>query len=140
MSPPPTPPRRTPHFGDLTVMSLLISSLVLLVAYIAIRPRFSHGRLLVDQLHDLTAEEVSLLPEGTIPVVLGRGLGENNRGFKIQADAVYFRKAGKFDAMCGQHCFVGGHHMLARRKGRLHRLCGDPAVPAYQFYKYINVI
>lgn len=94
MSPPPTPPRRTPHFGDLTVMSLLISSLVLLVAYIAIRPRFSHGRLLVDQLHDLTAEEVSLLPEGTIPVVLGRGLGENNRGFKIQLLRLVMQRSG----------------------------------------------
>lgn len=99
MSPPPSPPQpsppqRSPHFGDRTVLSLLISALVLLVALIAMRPRFSQGRLLVDQLHDLTAEEVSLLPEGTIPVVLGRAGGETNTNFKIQLLRLVMQRSG----------------------------------------------
>lgn len=94
MSPQPSLPKRSAHFGDRTVMSLLISSLVLLVAFIAMRPRFSQGRLLVDQLHDLTAEEVSLLPEGTIPVVLGRGIGDSNNSFKIQLLRLVMQRSG----------------------------------------------
>ena len=94
MSPPPSDPRRSANFGDMTVMSLLISSLILLTAYIAFRPRFSEGRLLIDQLNDLTAEEVSALPEGTLPVVLGRGLGDSNRSFKIQLLRLVMQRSG----------------------------------------------
>ena len=94
MSPPPSDPRRSAHFGDMTVMSLLISSLILLTSYIAFRPRFSEGRLLIDQLNDLTAEEVSALPEGTLPVVLGRGLGDSNRSFKIQLLRLVMQRSG----------------------------------------------
>lgn len=84
----------SPHFGDITVISLLISVLVLLIAYIAIRPRFFHGRLSVDHLSDLTAEEVSLLPAGTLPVVLGRGLADNKDSFKIQLLRLVMQRSG----------------------------------------------
>ena len=95
MTPPPASTTKgSPHFGDITVISLLISVLVLLIAYIAIRPRFSQGRLSVDQLNDLTAEEVSLLPAGTLPVVLGRGLADNKDSFKIQLLRLVMQRSG----------------------------------------------
>ena len=95
MTPPPASTTKgSPHFGDITVISLLISVLVLLIAYIAIRPRFSQGRLSVDQLSDLTAEEVSLLPAGTLPVVLGRGLADNKDSFKIQLLRLVMERSG----------------------------------------------
>ena len=94
MTPPPASTTKgSPHFGDITVISLLISVLVLLIAYIAIRPRFAQGRLSVDELSDLTAEEVSLLPAGTLPVVLGRGL-ENKDSFKIQLLRLVMERSG----------------------------------------------
>ena len=95
MTPPPASTTKgSSHFGDITVISLLISVLVLLIAYIAIRPRFSQGRLSVDQLSDLTAEEVSLLPAGTLPVVLGRGLVDNKDSFKIQLLRLVMQRSG----------------------------------------------
>ena len=95
MTPPPASTTKgSPHFGDITVISLLISVLVLLIAYIAIRPRFSQGRLSVDQLSDLTAEEVSLLPAGTLPVVLGRGLAGDKDSFKIQLLRLVMQRSG----------------------------------------------
>ena len=94
MTPPPASTTKSSrHFGDITVISLLISVLVLLIAYIAIRPRFAQGRLSVDELSDLTAEEVSLLPSGTLPVVLGRGL-ENKDSFKIQLLRLVMERSG----------------------------------------------
>ena len=94
MTPPPASTTKgSRHFGDITVISLLISVLVLLIAYIAIRPRFAQGRLSVDELSDLTAEEVSLLPAGTLPVVLGRGL-ENKDSFKIQLLRLVMQRSG----------------------------------------------
>ena len=94
MTPPPASTTKgSRHFGDITVISLLISVLVLLIAYIAIRPRFAQGRLSVDELSDLTAEDVSLLPSGTLPVVLGRGL-ENKDSFKIQLLRLVMERSG----------------------------------------------
>ena len=87
-------PRRFTFLGDTTVASLLISVLILLAAYIAIRPRFSEGRLLINKINVLTSEEVSLLPDGTLPVVLGRGLAEGNRSFRLQLLRLVMQRSG----------------------------------------------
>ena len=72
------------RFGTQTLASALLSLLVLLGAFLAIRPRFLEGRLRIDDKHILTPTEVQVIPEGSLPVVLGRDIGDTESEFETQ--------------------------------------------------------
>ena len=82
------------RFGSQTLSSALLSLLVLLAAFLALRPRFEEGRLRIDDKYILTATEVQAVPKGTLPVVLGRDLGDTEREFKTQLLRLIMERSG----------------------------------------------
>ena len=82
------------RFGSQTVASALLSLLVLLGAFFAIRPRFLEGRLRLDDQHILTPTEVKTIPKDHLQVVLGRDLGETEREFKTQLLRLIMERSG----------------------------------------------
>ncbi len=83
-----------PRFGSQTAASVVLSLLVVVAAFLAIRPRFSEGQLDLDNKHLLTAVEVQSLPDGVLPVVLGRDLGDTEREFKTQLLRLIMERSG----------------------------------------------
>ena len=82
------------RFGSQTLASVVLSLLVVVVAFLAIRPRFSEGRLRLDNQHLLTPVEVQAIPDGVLPVVLGRDLGDTEREFKTQLLRLIMERSG----------------------------------------------
>ena len=82
------------HFGSQTLASVGLSLLVVVGAFLAIRPRFSEGRLRLDNKHLLTPVEVQAIPDGVVPVVLGRDLGDTEREFKTQLLRLIMERSG----------------------------------------------
>ena len=82
------------RFGSQTLASVVLSLLVVVVAFLAIRPRFSDGRLRLDNQHLLTPVEVQAIPDGVLPVVLGRDLGDTEREFKTQLLRLIMERSG----------------------------------------------
>ncbi len=82
------------RFGSKTLASASLSLLILLVAFLAIRPRFSDGRLRLADQHVLTATEVQSLPAGVIPVVLNRGLGDTEEDFESKLLQLVMERSG----------------------------------------------
>ena len=83
-----------PRFGSQTLASVGLSLLVIAGAFLAIRPRFSEGRLRLDNKHLLTPVEVQAIPDGVLPVVLGRDLGDTEREFKTQLLRLIMERSG----------------------------------------------
>ena len=83
-----------PRFGSQTLASVGISLLVVVAAFLAIRPKFSEGRLRLDNKHLLTPMEVQAIPDGVLPVVLGRDLGDTEREFKTQLLRLIMERSG----------------------------------------------
>ena len=83
-----------PRFGSQTLASVGLSLLVIVGAFLAIRPRFSEGRLRLDNKHLLTPVEVQAIPDGVLPVVLGRDLGDTEREFKTQLLRLIMERSG----------------------------------------------
>ena len=77
-----------------TLASVGISLLVVVAAFLAIRPKFSEGRLRLDNKHLLTPMEVQAIPDGVLPVVLGRDLGDTEREFKTQLLRLIMERSG----------------------------------------------
>lgn len=82
------------RFGSQTLASALLSLLVLLAAFLAIRPRFVEGRLRLDDKYTLTPAEVQAIPEDHLPVVLGRDIGDTEREFETQLLQLIMEKSG----------------------------------------------
>lgn len=82
------------RFGSKTLASTSLSLLILLVAFLAIRPRFLDGRLRLPHHHVLTSTEVQSLPVGVIPVVLGRGLGDTADDFESKLLQMVMERSG----------------------------------------------
>ena len=82
------------RFGSQTLASALLSLLVLLGAFLAIRPRFLEGRLRIDDKHILTPTEVQVIPEGSLPVVLGRDIGDTESEFETQLLRLIMERSG----------------------------------------------
>ena len=81
-----------PRFGSQTLASVGLSLLVIVGAFLAIRPRFTEGRLRLDNKHLLTPVEVRPFP--TVFPVVGCDLGDTEREFKAQLLRLIMERSG----------------------------------------------
>ena len=65
-------------------MTSLLTLVFLVLGALFIQPRLSERRLLLADRYVLTADEVAALPQGTLPVVLDRRLGQDQNGFRFR--------------------------------------------------------
>ena len=60
-----------------------LTLLIFLLGVLSIQPRLSERRELLPDRYVLTADEVAALPQGTLPVVLDRRLGQDQNDFRL---------------------------------------------------------
>ena len=66
------------------LVTSLLTLVLLVLGALLIQPRLSERRQLLPDRYVLTADEVAALPQGTLPVVLDRRLGQDQNDFRFR--------------------------------------------------------
>ena len=117
-------------------LGALVTSLLTLVflalGALLIQPRLSERRQLLPDRYVLTADEVAALPQGTLPVVLDRRLGQDQNDFRFRLLKLVLERSGTPFARVSVLPFSRRMRRLQRsRKGRRRvggTLCGSRLV------------
>ena len=79
-------------------LGALVTSLLTLVflalGALLIQPRLSERRQLLPDRYVLTADKVAALPQGTLPVVLDRRLGQDQNDFRFRLLKLVLERSG----------------------------------------------
>ena len=85
------------------LVTSLLTLVLLALGALLIQPRLSERRQLLPDRHVLTADEVAALPQGTLPVVLDRRLGQDQNDFRFRLLKLVLERSGTPFAL-GQRC------------------------------------
>lgn len=90
--------------GDVLQLMALVTSLLMLfllvLGVLLIQPRLSERCQLLPDRYVLTADEVAELPQGTLPVVLDRRLGQDQNDFRFRLLKLVLERSGTPFALC----------------------------------------
>ena len=81
------------------LVTSLLTLFLLFLGALLIQPRLSERRQLLHDRDVLTAEEVAALPQGTLPVVLDRRLGQDQNDFRFRLLKLVLERSGTPFAM-----------------------------------------
>ena len=76
------------------LVTSLLTLFLLVLGALLIQPRLSERRQLLPDRYVLTADEVAALPEGTLPVVLDRRLGQDQNDFRFRLLKLVLERSG----------------------------------------------
>ena len=76
------------------LVTSLLTLFLLFLGALLIQPRLSERRQLLHDRDVLTAEEVAALPQGTLPVVLDRRLGQDQNDFRFRLLKLVLERSG----------------------------------------------
>ena len=114
------------------LVTSLLTLVLLALGALLIQPRLSERRQLLPDRYVLTADEVAALPQGTLPVVLDRRLGQDQNDFRFRLLKLVLERSGTPFAWVSALPFSRRMRRLQRsRKGRRRvggTLCGSRLV------------
>ncbi|WP_392345452.1 hypothetical protein [Parasynechococcus sp.] len=76
------------------LITSLLTLFLLVLGALFIQPRLSEGSQLLPDRYVLTADEVAALPQGTLPVVLDRRLGQDQNDFLFRLLKLVLERSG----------------------------------------------
>ena len=115
------------------MLTSLLTLVLLALGALLIQPRLSERRQLLPDRYVLTADEVAALPQGTLPVVLDRRLGQDQNDFRFRLLKLVLERSGTPFALGSALPFSRRMRRLQRsRKGR--RLVAEPSSPSVGVY------
>ena len=76
------------------LVTSLLTLVLLVLGALLIQPRLSERRQLLPDRYVLTADEVAALPQGTLPVVLDRRLGQDQNDFRFRLLKLVLERSG----------------------------------------------
>ncbi len=108
------------------LLTSLLTLVLLALGALLIQPRLSERRQLLPDRYVLTADEVAALPQGTLPVVLDRRLGQDQNDFRFRLLKLVLERSGTPFALGFSAAVQPRMRRLQRsRKGR-RRVGGTP--------------
>jgi len=76
------------------LVTSLLTLVLLALGALLIQPRLTERRQLLPDRYVLTADEVAALPQGTLPVVLDRRLGQDQNDFRFRLLKLVLERSG----------------------------------------------
>ena len=114
------------------LVTSLLTLVLLALGALLIQPRLTERRQLLPDRYVLTADEVAALPQGTLPVVLDRRLGQDQNDFRFRLLKLVLERSGYHSPWVSALPFSRRMRRLQRsRKGRRRvggTLCGSRLV------------
>ena len=114
------------------LLTSLLTLVLLALGALLIQPRLTERRQLLPDRYVLTADEVAALPQGTLPVVLDRRLGQDQNDFRVLLLKLVLERSGTPLPWVSALPFSRRMRRLSRsRKGRRRvggTLCGSRLV------------
>ena len=80
--------------GLSALVTASLTLFIMLLGGLLIQPRLSERREVLDDRYVLTADEVAALPQGTLPVVLDRRLGQDQHDFRYRLLKLVLERSG----------------------------------------------
>ena len=81
--------------GLWALVTASLTLFIMLLGGLLIQPRLSERREVLDDRYVLTADEVAALPQGTLPVVLDRRLGQDQHDFRYRLLKLVLERSGR---------------------------------------------
>jgi len=112
--------------GLWALVTSALTLLILLLGVLLIQPRLLERRRLFPDRYVLTADEVAALPQGTLPVVLDRRLGQDQKDFRFRLLKLVLERSGITFAVGFSAAVQPQDEAIAALAEGQRRVCGAP--------------